>query len=384
VYPAWDGEGFVIRSQPFRHPLAPAFTRAVDSFCAALKSETTRHYHGTVRNFLTYLGAHHPHIKCLDQLRRDPHILGWMANLRAQNPPLATGSYINLLIALRSTLQELAWTHQRAQLARLILRQDLPRAPQRLPRPLTTEQDQLLQQEFRRRNDLGGNVFLLLRHTGMRIGECIDLSQDCLRSTAPNQWAIHVPLGKLQTERMVPVDRFVCELVQRLRFFRSLDPLPANKWLLARPGSKIALLRQFRDYLHQVCHSVALPTNIVPHQMRHTYATEMLRSGISFPVLMKLLGHTDPEMTMRYIDVTLTDLEREFHLARTKPRHLAPQPRTSPSAHIGLDAILDALAAAQHIMEMFRRSLPSGVLQTRFNRLSNRLSKILAQLKKLK
>ena len=47
---------------------------------------------------------------------------------------------------------------------------------------------------------------------------------DCLRSTGPNQWAIHVPLGKLKTERMIPVDAFVRDLVYRLRFFRSLDP----------------------------------------------------------------------------------------------------------------------------------------------------------------
>jgi site-specific recombinase XerD len=384
VYPPSDGERFVIHPRPFRHPLTAAFQRAVDSFCAALSPGTTRHYRGTVCNFLTYLGAHHPQVKRLDQLSRDPHILGWMAHLRTQTPPLATGSYINLLIALRSILNELAWTHQRAELAHLILRLDLPRAPHRLPRPLTAEQDQLLQQEFRRRNDLGGNVFLLLRHTGMRIGECIDLSLECLRSTGPRQWAIHVPLGKLQTERMVPVDTFVCELVQRLRFFRSLDPLPADKWLLARSGTKDALVRQFRDYLHQVCHSLGLPTNIVPHQMRHTYATEMLRSGISFPVLMKLLGHADPEMTMRYLDVALTDLEREFHLARQHPRHLPPQPKTPPLAHAGLDAIRDSLAAAQHAMEMFRRSLPNGDLKVRLNRLVNRLTKILAQIRKLK
>jgi site-specific recombinase XerD len=384
VYPASDGERIVIYPRPFRHPLAADFQRAVDSFCAALNPDTTRHYRGTVRNFLTYLGTHHPQIKRIDQLNRDPHILGWMAHLRAKTPPLTTASYINLLIALRSILNELAWTHQRAELVRLILRMDLPRAPHTLPRPLTEEQDQLLQQEFRRRNDLGGNVFLLLRHTGMRIGECIDLSDDCLRSTGPAQWAIHVPLGKLQTERMVPVDLFVCELVQRLRFFRSLDSLPADKWLLARPRTKNALVRQFRDYLHQVCHSLGLPTSIVPHQMRHTYATQMLRSGISFPVLMKLLGHADPEMTMRYVDVALTDLQREFHLAREHPRHLPPQPKTSLVTRTGLDAILDALAAAKHVMEMFRRSLPSGDQLTRLNRLANRLAKILTQIKKLK
>jgi hypothetical protein len=82
----------------------------------------------------------------------------------------------------------------------------------------------------------------------MRIGECVDLSYDCLRSTGPNQWAIHVPLGKLKTERMVPIDAFGRDLVHRLRFFRSLDPLPPDGRLLARPGSKVAIVVQLRDY----------------------------------------------------------------------------------------------------------------------------------------
>src|ERR1700746_2150389 len=297
--------------------------------CVALSADTTRHYRGTVRKFLVYLGAQHPQVNRLDQLRREPHTLGWMSRLHSQVPPLTTASYINHLIAMRVVFNELAGTQQLVELARLIRREDIPRAPQRLPRPLTTEQNQLLQMEFLRRNDLGGNVFLLIRHTGMRIGECADLSCDCLRSTGPNQWAVHVPLGKLKTERMVPVDSFVCEIVHRLAFFRSLDPLPADGRLLARPNAKDTLLHNLRDYLHQVCHLLGLSTRIVPHQFRHTYASGMLRAGVSFPVLMKLLGHTTPEMTILYVEVALNDLQREFLQARSKPRHLVPQPKTS-------------------------------------------------------
>jgi integrase len=218
----------------------------------------------------------------------------------------------------------------------------------------------------------------------MRIGECADLSCDCLRSTGLDQWAIHVPLGKLKTERMVPVDPSVCELVQRLAFFRFLDPLPAEGRLLARPGSKEALVRQLRDYLHQVCHALGLSTRIVPHQLRHTYATEMLRAGVSFPALMKLLGHSSPEMTMRYLDVALTDLQREFQLARSQPRHLVPQPKL-PSTRLrsGLDGVIDSLLAAQHVLEMFRRALPHGPSRSCLDRLSNRLTKILSEARKL-
>ena len=373
------------RRPPLQHSLAPAFNRAVDSLCAALHPDTTRHYRGTARNFLGYLGAAHPAVNSLGLLRRDPHILGWMSRLRAQVPPLMTASYINHLLALRCIFNELAWMEQRSELSGVIRSEDIPRLPQRLPRPLTAEQDQFLQQEFRRRNDLGGNAFLLIRHTGMRIGECADLSFDCLRSPAPNQWAVHIPLGKLKTERMVPVDAFVCDLVQRLRFFRSLDPLPADGRLLARPHRKEALVRQLRDYLHQVCHSLGLSTRIVPHQFRHTYASEMLRAGVGLPALMKLLGHTNPEMTMRYLDVTVTDLQREFQLARSRPRHLAPKPRSSfPSVGSGLSGVIDSFVAAQHLLEMFRRTLPGGDTRACLDRLSNRLTKIVAEARKLK
>jgi hypothetical protein len=116
----------------------------------------------------------------------------------------------------------------------------------------------------------------------MRMGECVDLSFDCLRSTGPDQWAIHVPLGKLKTERMVPVDSFVVTIVQRLRFFRSLDPLPPDGRLLARPSSRPALLAQLRDYLHQVCHSLGLSTRIVPHQLSYVLSFNYVLSLVLF------------------------------------------------------------------------------------------------------
>src|SRR5512135_1844548 len=204
--------------RPRPHPLTPLFERAIDSVCAGLGSDSRRQYDGTViRNFLKYLGTVHPEVKSLEQLRRDPHLLGWMSHLRCQTPPLATSTYILRLIILRPVLDELAWTQQLPQLAHLIRREDIPRQPQRLARPLTAEQDRLLQEEFIKRNDVEANAFLLIRYTGMRIGECVDLSFDCLNSAGPGQWAIKVPLGKLQKERMVPVDSLAVTVVQRLR-----------------------------------------------------------------------------------------------------------------------------------------------------------------------
>jgi hypothetical protein len=214
----------------------------------------------------------------------------------------------------------------------------------------------------------------------MRIGECADLSCECIHSIAPDQWAIHVPIGKMKTERMVPVDDFVCEFVRRLRFLRSLDPFPHDGLLLARPHGKEALVRELRRYLREAAAAAGITARIVPHQFRHTYATEMLRAGVTLPSLMKLLGHSSADMTMRYLRITLPDLQREFQLARSKPRHLTPQP-SSPSTSVRADlpGFIQSLRASQHVLEIFRRTLPDDFRRRRFERIANRLTKIISE-----
>jgi Phage integrase family len=200
----------------------------------------------------------------------------------------------------------------------------------------------------------------------------------------PDHWSIHVPLGKLKSERMVPVDAFTRDLVYRLRFLRSLDPAPPDGHLLARPGPREMLIRQLRADLHEASAAVGVPGSIVPHQLRHTCAGEMLRCGFDLPSLMKLLGHTSPRMTMVYLDITLTDLQREFDLACSHPRHAAPPPR-SPVLPVrdGLAGVLDALATAQHVLEMYRRSLSNAHSRRSLDRLGNRITKILAGFRRL-
>ena len=41
---------------------------------------------------------------------------------------------------------------------------------------------------------------------------------------------------------------------------------------------------------------------------RHTFATDMVRAGISLPALMQLMGHADIETTMHYVQVSPQDV----------------------------------------------------------------------------
>jgi site-specific recombinase XerD len=372
---------------PLVHPLAEMFFAAIQSVTTSMSDSTKGRYRTTADYFLRYLAEHHPDVRALDQLRRDPHVLGWLAWLASQHPPLVKSTRSLHVISLRRLMEELAWLHERPALVRLFHPDDVPQPAARLPRPLTPEQDRLIQQELLRRNDLTSNALLLIRYTGIRIGECVDLSFDCLRLLAPGRWALHVPLGKLNTDRVVPIDDSVCQLVHRLRFFRFLSTVPTDGLLLARRRNRSALLRELRTALTQVRTALGIARPLVPHMFRHTFATEMMRSGVSFAALMNLLGHSTPKMTLLYSEFTQTDLQREFRAARSQPRHLVPPPKAATST-IGLKpdltSTLHALQVAQHVMEMFRRTLSdtSGA-EAVIDRLSNRLTKIAAELRKL-
>ena len=101
---------------------------------------------------------------------------------------------------------------------------------------------------------------------------------------------------------------------------------------------------------------------------------------------MKLLGHSTPKMTLLYAEITQTDLQREFHLARSQPRHLMPPPKVAASAgrpQADLPGVLHSLQAAQHVLEMFRRKLPDGSDRRILDRLANRITKILSHVRKL-
>ena len=119
------------RHVPVDHPLALQFQRAVESITAAQVWDSARQYRGTARDFLIYLGEDHPTVRSLNQLRRDPHILGWFTHLHSLTPAV----YISRLMRLRCILEELAWTAQLPDLAHLIRREDSPRPPNACPAP---------------------------------------------------------------------------------------------------------------------------------------------------------------------------------------------------------------------------------------------------------
>lgn len=267
------------------HPLEAALRARVRLLATTLRPATVCQYEHTVRQFMAYLRQSFPEVRRADQLRRDPHALGWLEYLwtwriRHSGKPLLATTRAAHLIRLRKLFDLLA-DHAFPPRPGLLLREDIPHPDQVLPRPLTPEDDARLQAELRRRSDWLSAALLLTRLTGMRIGETADLDADCLRHWGGDQWSLHIPVGKLHNQRWTPVDEQVRTLITRLRFLRTLPPPAPPQYLLPRPKGRVVLCVQLRAALSEAATQAGITVHIVPHQMRHTYATTMLRAGVS-------------------------------------------------------------------------------------------------------
>ena len=374
---------------PTTHSLAQIFEAHIQTLALTLRPDTVSGYRGVTRRFLSFLRTAFPHVRRLRQLRRDPHLLAWFRSLCEEQPTLSNKTRINLLLCLRRLLEDLAaGGHPLA--ADLIRPEDFPPSPHYLPRPLSPQDDRLLQQELRRTDDLPANALLLTRATGIRIGECIDLARDCLRQIGSDQWALHVPLGKLHSERWVPADSDIRQIVDRILALRVAAP-PASLahsegFLLPRAASRDAFYQTLLPALADVAKRAGCSGPVTPHRLRHSFASEMVRLGVSLPALMQLLGHHDIRMTMRYVEVVQLDLQREFHAARQNAAqpHRCPilsLPNVSPNAD--LPAIRQALTATRHLLEMYRRQLTDEKIRRTLQRLDRRLLDIDSRLDRL-
>ena len=223
-------------------PVEELFEAEIQILTTTLQPKTVEQYRACARNFLAYLNTRFPRLRKLSQLRRDPHLLGWFRFLCQHHPPLCNLVREERLVQLRRMLRDLADRGHRLQ-PDLIRRQDFPARDHYLPRPLPLEDDQRLQQQLRLTDTLESNALRLMRATGIRIGECIALPIDCLQSVNEKQVALHVPLGKLHSERLVPVDEETRRIVARFSYAPSRQHIGGDEFPLRRPNPKLSYSR---------------------------------------------------------------------------------------------------------------------------------------------
>jgi site-specific recombinase XerD len=291
----------------------------VETFIATLRPTRSG---ATCRTYTTQLQSFHRWLKQnrvdLTELRRQ-YITRWLIYLNKKG--LSVGTRNNQIVTVRIYLRYL---HEQGLIPthadELIRRTDLPKLPVYLPRPLAPEIDRELQNRLLKSKKPLHKALLLTRRTGLRIGELMALDFNCIRTDFQGHSFLKVPLGKLNSERLVPLDNATIKLVEKLR---NKGHKPRH-WLMVTPTGKKTRYQQYLCALHDICQGLDIADKMTIHRLRHTYATSLLSAGMSLTSVMKLLGHRDYRMTLRYAEITqeavgkqyfeaLTEIEKRYH-----------------------------------------------------------------------
>jgi len=295
-------------------------------------------------HFGRFLARHDPGLASLALLDRQHHIEPYLTEVAVAvnhrtGQPIAASTAKGRIQTVGSFLDAIAeWGWPEAPHRRLIFPRDAPKLPHPLPRYLPPDTERVLLRALEDSpNRLYADALLLLRATGMRIGELVDLELDCVHEVPGSGAWLKIPLGKLLTERMVPIDEETVELIDRIAANRSPGrPLRHPRtgkladFLLTRQGRRVSAYT-LRDELHRAAAEAGLD-GVVPHQLRHTYATALVNAGCSLQALMALLGHVSAEMSLRYgrlFDATVRDeYTRALTLAKAQLGPVLPADRT--------------------------------------------------------
>ncbi len=280
-----------------------------------LKPSTVSNYKAMLTHLHFFL--HSKKVRLSELQRR--HLEEWLIYLkRASLGPVWRRSII-----IRARIY-FRWLHVHGKIkhdAELLLkRSDLPKRPKYLPKPLRPEDDSSLQDALKAREDTHSKALLLMRWTGLRIGELVDLGHDCSWVDHAGRKFIKVPLGKLNNERMVPINEETFELIELLKqrsanLFKAGQP--PEKLIYQPSGARIGK-SECRLTLHSLCREVGIKNRVNSHRLRHTYATSLLNGGMSLVGVMKLLGHHSTQMTLLYAAVSPEKVREEYLAAIEK------------------------------------------------------------------
>lgn len=191
------------------------------------------------------------------------------------------------------------------------------RTPKRAVVPLSVDEVARFWASFHTSRDLA--IVGLMLFDGLRSCEVIALDyEDVL--LAESQMRVR---GKGNKLRWLPLAPEIIQLLDHyLRLERPADcGLPLFVGLKGRARGRRMTPAGLRSLFRHHRRTTGV-TKANPHRFRHTFATDMIRAGISVPALMQLLGHAQIQTTMVYVQLTSQDVYQQY--ARAVAKHIRP------------------------------------------------------------
>ncbi len=170
-------------------------------------------------------------------------------------------------------------------------------------------------------------ILEVLFSTGMRVSELTSLNiknfnlPDLLKGSSDDkEIAIYGKGGSARTIYFSP--RSIDWLSRYLKIRKDLyPPLFINYKKGSTDNERRLTVRSVENMIKKYASMAALPVDVTPHTLRHSYATDLLNQGADLRSVQELLGHKNIVTTQVYTHVTnpkLKLIHKKFHSGQKK------------------------------------------------------------------
>lgn len=349
------GQSFSQRWQGIPTGIAATVQRYLGQLSVSLRPNSLVKDEARLRRFFLWLAQAMPEVTAVNQLQRChleafKEYLRWVPPhpkfRRPERATLSTSTIAAILCSLNHFFCRTAqWGWPEAPSRPLLFAGDLPHIDWPLPRFLEEPEAARFLQAASAHPDLFTRVCgVTLLRTGLRKGEFLDLTMDCMVPIGESYW-LRVPLGKSHQDRFVPLHPQVKHLLEEWTSKRGPHgaPLHPHDFLFVSYGRRIG--RGKVDLaVHRIAAAAGIAGRVTPHRLRHTLATLAINHGMPLESIAALLGHRSLSMTLRYARIGQRTLNEQYTAAIQSMEHRGEgSPGLGPVATSGQ---LPQLAAA--------------------------------------
>lgn len=267
-------------------------SEAFDAYCADVivfsnqSNKTEENHMVTKKNLISYMGDVEIEDLNFQSIRE------WKQYLQASRSADTVRNYIIKLRVVLAYLKKQGYK---------VVDPDLIAVPKRITKaPVCITKEQVTELIYSTPVLRCKLIISLLYASGIRVSELCALNRDQLRN---GRFTV---TGKGGKSRICFYDQRTAHLLDVYLKTR-VDNNPALFYTVQgriKPGTVQDLFKRLRKRTGI--------ENIHPHTLRHTFATELMQSGMNIYNVSKLLGHTNIQTTSIYLHVTDPHLEAEY------------------------------------------------------------------------
>jgi len=145
-------------------------------------------------------------------------------------------------------------------------------------------------------------------YTGLRLSELLNLKLNDLQI---HEWYIKVIKWKWSKDRIIPLSHKLSKLLSKYLLMRNIDfntnwDSPLFPTYLGNPLQK----RDMRRIILKI--RAEINFYFTWHQLRHTFATELVRNNFDIFNISKILGHSSIDTTKIYLSVDIGKLKNQL------------------------------------------------------------------------